>query len=130
MAEMNSDLFILPTFNENFGNVVAEAMMCECPAITTTNAPWEILNTNECGWWIDLSIDNLVKTLKEAMSLTDEERIRLGKKSRQCIIDHFSSDSVAKQTKAVYEWVLGKTDKPAFVETVQLLNLLVDGHKP
>lgn len=31
----NSNLFILPTLNENFGNVVAEAMMCECPVITT-----------------------------------------------------------------------------------------------
>ena len=115
---MNSDLFILPTFNENFGNVVAEAMMCECPAITTKNAPWEVLNEDKCGWWIDLSVDNLVKTLTEAMSLTDEERIELGKKGRQCIINHFSSESVAKKTKAVYEWILGDGDKPDFVEIV------------
>lgn len=115
---MNSDLFILPTFNENFGNVIAEAMMCECPAITTKNAPWEVLNEDKCGWWIDLSVDNLVKTLTEAMSLTDEERIELGKKGRQCIINHFSSESVAKKTKAVYEWILGDGDKPDFVEIV------------
>lgn len=115
---MDSDLFILPTFNENFGNVVAEAMMCECPAITTTNAPWEVLNEEKCGWWIDLSVNNIVNTLTEAMSLTDEQRIDLGRKSRQCIINHFSSESVAKQTKMVYEWVLGKGDKPDFVQTV------------
>lgn len=115
---MNSDLFILPTFNENFGNVVAEAMMCECPAITTKNAPWEVLNEDKCGWWIDLSVDNLVTTMSEAMSLTDEQRIELGMKSRQCIINHFSSESVSKKTKAVYEWILGIGDKPDFVETV------------
>lgn len=115
---MNSDLFILPTFNENFGNVIAEAMMCECPAITTKNAPWEILEEDKCGWWIDLSVDNLVSTLTEAMSLTDEERIELGIKSRQCIINHFSSESVAKQTKKVYEWILGQGDKPDFVQIV------------
>lgn len=115
---MNSDLFILPTFNENFGNVIAEAMMCECPAITTKNAPWKVLTDDKCGWWIDLSVDNLVKTLIEAMSLTDEERIELGKRSRQCIINHFSSESVAKQTKMVYEWILGLGDKPDFVQTM------------
>ena len=115
---MNSDLFILPTFNENFGNVIAEAMMCECPAITTKNAPWKVLYDDKCGWWIDLNVDNLVKTLTEAMSLTDEERIELGKKGRQCIINHFSSESVAKKTKAVYEWILGDGDKPDFVEIV------------
>lgn len=115
---MNSDLFILPTFNENFGNVIAEAMMCECPAITTKNAPWEVLDKDNCGWWIDLSVQNLVKTLTEAMSLSDEERIELGKKSRQCIINHFSSESVAKQTKMVYEWILGQCVKPEFVQTV------------
>jgi len=113
---MNSDLFILPTFNENFGNVVAEAMMCECPAITTTNAPWKILKEDKCGWWIDLSIDNLVKTLLEAMSLTDEERIILGKKGRQSIINHFSAESVSKKTKEVYEWVLGMREKPDYVD--------------
>ncbi len=115
---MNSDLFILPTFNENFGNVIAEAMMCECPAITTTNAPWEVLLEDKCGWWIDLSVENLIKTLEEAMSLSDEQRRELGKESRQCIMNHFSSESVAQKTKKVYEWVLGKIEKPDFVETV------------
>lgn len=115
---MNSDLFILPTFNENFGNVIAEAMMCECPAITTKNAPWEVLEKDKCGWWIDLSVDNIVTTLTEAMSLTDDQRIELGKKGRQCIINRFSSESVAKKTKQVYEWVLGLRDKPEFVYTV------------
>ena len=115
---MNSDLFILPTFNENFGNVVAEAMMCECPAITTKNAPWKVLEEDKCGWWIDLSVENIVSTLTEAMSLTDEQRFELGKKGRQCIINHFSSESVAKKTKAVYEWILGQGEKPDFVECV------------
>lgn len=115
---MNSDLFVLPTFNENFGNVIAEAMMCECPAITTTNAPWEVLVEDKCGWWIDLSVENLIKTLKEAMSLSDAQRTLLGKKSRECIINHFSSESVAKKTKKVYEWIMGIGDKPDYVEVV------------
>lgn len=115
----DSNLFILPTLNENFGNVVAEAMMCECPVITTTNAPWSCLNEERCGWWIDLSVQNLVNTLKESMSLTDEERHKLGKKCRQTIINRYSAESISKQTYKLYEWVLGKADKPKFVCTVE-----------
>lgn len=115
----DSNLFILPTLNENFGNVVAEAMMCECPVITTTNAPWRCLTDYKCGWWIDLSVDNLVKSMTEAMSLTDDERHELGKKSRQCITELFAAPSVAKKTMAVYKWVLGEGPKPDFVETVE-----------
>lgn len=111
----DSDLFILPTLNENFGNVIAEAMMCECPVITTKNAPWDGLLEEKCGWWIDLSVDNLVKTLIESMSLSDEERYKLGAKSREYIINHFSLEIVSKQTIQVYEWILGKAKKPQFV---------------
>ncbi len=114
----NSDLFVLPTLNENFGNVVAEAMMCELPVITTKNAPWKVLEAYKCGWWVDLSVDNLVKALKEAMALSDEERWNLGKKGRQCIEENFASEVVAKKTMKVYEWVLGQGDKPEFVEVI------------
>lgn len=114
----DANLFVLPTLNENFGNVVAEAMMCECPVITTKNAPWHCLEEDKCGWWIDLSVENLVRTLTEAMLLSDDERHELGKRSRQCIINRYSADSVAKKTMAVYRWVLGEGPKPDCVETI------------
>lgn len=114
----NSDLFILPTFNENFGNVIAEAMMCECPVITTKNAPWSCLVEDKCGWWIDLSVQNLVETLTAAMTLSDEERQYLGHKGRNCIIERFDKDKVADMTIKVYEWVMGLADKPEFVHTI------------
>lgn len=115
----DANLFVLPTLNENFGNVVAEAMMCECPVITTKNAPWHCIEEDKCGWWIDLSVDNLVRTLTVAMSLSDDERHELGKRSRKCIINRYSADSVAKKTMAVYRWVLGEGPKPDCVEIMK-----------
>lgn len=114
----DSDIFILPTYNENFGNVIAEAMMCECPAITTKNAPWSYLVEDKCGWWIDLSKENILSSLKEAMLLSDEQRLLLGKKSRNCIIKRFDKDNVANMTIDVYRWVLGEGEKPNCVYTI------------
>ena len=115
---MDSDLFVLPTLNENFGNVIAEALMCECPAITTKNAPWRCLEDYDCGWWINLSVEKLRETLKEAMSLSDEQRWEMGRRGRHCIEDCFESGSVAKKTMAVYRWVLGEEEKPDFIQTL------------
>lgn len=73
---------------------------------------------DKCGWWIDLSVENLVNTLIEAMSLTDEERHKLGQMSRKSIVNRYSAESVAKKTYRLYEWVLGKCGKPDFVYTI------------
>lgn len=72
-AYARADLFALPTYSENFGIVVAEALWAGVPVITTKGTPWSDLVSHNCGWWIDLPTgDGLTKwdaldaALKEA----------------------------------------------------------------
>jgi glycosyltransferase involved in cell wall biosynthesis len=47
-----ASLFLLPSHNENFGLVIAEAMAHGVPALVTDTTPWRALNTGERGWCV------------------------------------------------------------------------------
>lgn len=81
-------LFILPTYSENFGLVVGESLMCETPVICTKGAPWEILNENESGWWVDLS--DLEKTINKAILLSDDKLLSMGRNGKKYVEDNYS----------------------------------------
>jgi glycosyltransferase involved in cell wall biosynthesis len=112
----NASLFILPTYSENFGMVIAEAMISGVPVITTTGTPWKILKEKNIGWWIKLSKENLISAIIEAVSLSDEQRIEKGILSRNYILKNYSIDGVAKKYKQLYEWATDNTKPmPDFV---------------
>lgn len=110
-----ADLFVLPTYSENFGIVIAEALACGIPVITTKGTPWEELNTKNAGWWIDIGVDPLAKALTEAMKLSDNERMKMGLNGRKLVEENYSIESVAKKMIQLYEWILYKKEKPEFV---------------
>lgn len=103
-----SSLFILPTYSENFGMVIAEALACGVPAITTKNAPWEILVTENIGWWIDLSITEIKKTLKEAMSQNKDKLFDMGQKGSKVVYDNYYYVNTARR---VFELYISLRDK-------------------
>lgn len=106
-----SSIFCLPSYSENFGMVIAEAMSCGVPVITTTNCPWDFLNATKTGWSIELSTGNLEQALREAMSMKSEERYEMGQRSSQLINDTFNYHSVARKTKEMFERTVHKKQK-------------------
>lgn len=105
-----SSLFVLPTYSENFGMVIAEALACGVPVITTRNTPWKILEDTESGWWIELSADNVANTLKVAMNKPLKELFAMGQKGTKMVRKNFNYEEVAKKLVKVYEWVLSSND--------------------
>jgi glycosyltransferase involved in cell wall biosynthesis len=64
-----ASVFVLPTFSENFGNVVAEALIRSLPVITTTGTPWSGLADRGCGWYVEPTVEALQAALREATTL-------------------------------------------------------------
>ena len=110
-AQYNAaDVFVLSSFTENFGVVVAEALAHGLPVITTRGAPWADLVTHRCGWWVDIGVEPLVQALREAISLSDDERQAMGGRGR-AYVQRYNWDGIAKTTIEVYRWVLGDIAK-------------------
>jgi glycosyltransferase involved in cell wall biosynthesis len=113
----SADIFILPTHSENFGLVVAEALVNELPVITTTGAPWKDLVDYQCGWWVEPNVEGISKALVEAMSFDHDQLRAMGQRGRQLVIDKYSWVNIGTTALNVCEWLLERSHaKPPVVD--------------
>jgi glycosyltransferase involved in cell wall biosynthesis len=111
-AYRTADVFVMPTLNENFAMTVAEALSQETPVICTKGAPWQGLEENRCGWWIDHGKDALTGALRDAMSKTSDELATMGIRGRAWMLKNFSWRSIASEMSSVYRWLSGQGSIP------------------
>lgn len=114
-AYVDAELFILPTYSENFGMTVAEALAAGTPAIVTKGAPWAGLNENDAGWWIEIGKGPLVACLEKALSTPRTELDAMGLNGRCWMERDFTWESVAIKMKATYDWLLNGGRPPEYV---------------
>ena len=107
----SADLFVLPTYSENFGIVVAEALWAGLPVITTKGTPWRELEDRKCGWWIDVGVEPLVEALREAMSLNDRTLIEMGNLGRRLVEEEYTWSAVVTSMVKGYDNVMSKRRK-------------------
>ena len=114
-AYRRADLFVLPTYSENFGIVVAEALWAGVPVITTKGTPWSELDEYKCGKWIDLPAegsnpstwDALDEALVSVMAMSDAERGEMGKRGRKLVEEKYTWEAVCSAMVDGYKKVLG-----------------------
>ena len=105
-AFFDADLFVLPTHSESFGMVVAEALAHSLPVLTTTAAPWSILQEQGCGWSVDPTVDAITEGLRQATRLDSRALRGMGKKGRALVVERFSWRSIADRMLCTYREVL------------------------
>jgi glycosyltransferase involved in cell wall biosynthesis len=107
-----ADLFILPSFSENFGMTVAEALAHAVPVIATTGTPWAGLVEERCGWHVAPTEDDLARSMSEAMGLAHSVRTAMGANGRRWMEQRFGWAGLAEQFADIYRWAAHGGSRP------------------
>lgn len=110
-----SDIFILPSYSENFGVAVAEALAAGLPVVATRGTPWKELQERGCGWCTEAALPALTETLREALSLSKGELVCMGAKGREWMKRDFAWERLAAEMIEVCEWTLAGGAPPSCV---------------
>jgi glycosyltransferase involved in cell wall biosynthesis len=82
------------------------------PVITTHGAPWKLLESERCGWWVPVSVDGIATALDDAMRRSPEELAAMGARGRKVVEERFAWEGIARQMIECYEWVQGEGEVP------------------
>lgn len=94
-----SDLAVVPSYTENFGMVVAEALAYGVPVIASRGTPWKRVEEIGCGLWVN----NDPTSLAEAIRRIDQMPLReMGQKGREWMEKEFAWSRVAQDMIQLY----------------------------
>ena len=116
-ALANMTMILSPSKQENFGMTIAESLLVGTPVMASLNTPWEEIEKYNCGWWRPDSVEEITRTINEALSLSNNELIEMGKRGQKLIFESYSTEVVGEMMFQLYSWVLNPDlfPKPQFV---------------
>lgn len=110
-----SDLMVLPSDWENFGIVVIEGLAARIPVIATHRAPWQELETRDCGWWVPVDAESICDAMEAGMGMSDNDRRGMGERGRQLVLEKYTWDRCASQMVEMYRAIAEQAALPDFV---------------
>lgn len=103
---LDADIFVLPSYSENFGNTVLESMACGCPVIVTSEVGLASkVKQTESG----IVVDGEPESIAEAINTLLVDRIKamkMGKNGSETARREFSWQRIAHEMCAKYQEVI------------------------
>ena len=101
--------FLFPTLSENYGHVIAEALLANCTVITSNQVPWTDMNESEAGW--SLSLDNefdFIRAIENILDMNNEEYNHLIAKIKQYIAVKLNTSDIKKSYIQAFNKMIGE----------------------
>ncbi|MQY59458.1 MAG: glycosyltransferase, partial [Clostridia bacterium] len=105
-ALRDSDIFVLPSYTENFGIAVVEAMACGLPVIISNKVNiWGEVSEVGAGIITDCDSHQVAETIAR---LLDDRNLReeMGERGKKLVEEKYTWPEVAKEMIEVYEQIL------------------------
>lgn len=104
----SADVVVLPTYSENYGLIVAEALASGTPVLTTTGTPWRSIEQQACGWWVNPTVEAIYEALVAITHLSAADLEKMGRNSRLLAENDCDIDVKVNQ---LYQLYLSKLSK-------------------
>ena len=92
------DAFLFPTWSENFGHVISEALFSECPVIISDQTPWRGLEEAGAGW--DIELDNsskFIQAINHVVHIDDNEQLKMRSHSKKYANSKFNLENLKNE---------------------------------
>ena len=106
----DADMFVLPSYSENFGISVIEAMACGLPVIISDKVNlWREVEAGGAGKVVPCRVDRLRKAMLELLE-NPKATEQMGECGKVLVKEHFQWDTIGKVLEDVYGSIVEKVD--------------------
>ena len=102
----------MPSYTENFGNVVTEALAAGTPVVTTQTTPWSVLGQEGLGAWVPSDPQAIRDALLELLKQPEEVLKAKGTKGRKYVTEELTWTIAARKMLRLYEAILAQGEIP------------------
>jgi len=107
-ALRKNDLFLFPTFGENYGHAIVEAMSNGVPVMISDKTPWSDLESQNAGW--DISLDNkekFINTIQKLIFMDKKKYSKYIQGVHNYVNKVFSPDEIAEKYLDLFKKIYG-----------------------
>ena len=99
---VDADVFVLPSYTENFGMTVVEAMACACPVVISrhVNIHEEIVAV-DAGLVTECDVNEIAAAILELLN-DPAQRHRMGENGRRAVYERYTWPRIVEQLTAEY----------------------------
>jgi glycosyltransferase involved in cell wall biosynthesis len=95
-------VMVLPSYSENFGNVVVEALAESTPVIASRFTPWSCLEEEGCGRWVGNDPESLALALKSILVLNQQDYTAMSESARRLVTEVYDIREKGEELKSLY----------------------------
>jgi glycosyltransferase involved in cell wall biosynthesis len=96
-------LLLFPTHGENFGHVIAEALIAGCPVLLSDQTPWRQLQAHGVGWDLPLADEKaFIDAIESCIPLDATGFAELARRARAFGLSRALDGNVLEQNRAMF----------------------------